>query len=220
MVQKRRSGRKTPAAPAPQTSRTAQRRERERQARHDLICDAATRVFARHGYGASSMEQVAQEAALGKATLYYYFRTKRELFGAILSREHVALAELSRQHLDAGADALATARAICLHWVSHFEAHPDLATLMLPIMASGMSRLKAELGDEVATQVRAAHQPLMAALATLSPSRQRGPALTSLISTLVLGLVARAAGGQSQGAAHDIEMFFDLVEPALARTRK
>jgi AcrR family transcriptional regulator len=220
MVHKRQSGRTVRTAAAAAPSRTLSRRERERQARVDAICAAATRVFARQGYGQSSMEQVAHEAELGKATLYYYFETKHELFGAILAREHEALARLSRQHLERGASAIDAARAICRHWAEHFAAHPDLATLLLPVMTRGAAALHDELGDAVVAQMRAAHQPLLRALAALEAGPRRSGALPGLISTFVFGLVARAAGGQAPGAGAEIDLFFDLIERSLERRGK
>ena len=62
----------------------ARRRGRERQARLVLIREAGARVFAQHGYKNSTMAMVAREAELGKASLYYYFETKRDLFADIV----------------------------------------------------------------------------------------------------------------------------------------
>ncbi len=62
----------------------AERRERERLQRRQLILDAARRVFFRYGFRQATMEQIAQEAELGKATLYDYFGSKEELYVALL----------------------------------------------------------------------------------------------------------------------------------------
>ena len=62
------------------------RRERERQARVDLICRAATKIFSQKGFNSTTMEQIAEEAELGKSSLYYYFKTKQELFAYIISQ--------------------------------------------------------------------------------------------------------------------------------------
>ena len=62
----------------------AERRERERLQRRQLILEAARRVFFRCGFRQATMEQIAQEAELGKATLYDYFGSKEELYVALL----------------------------------------------------------------------------------------------------------------------------------------
>lgn len=44
------------------------------------ILQAAMRVFARDGYHRAKMEAVAEEAGIGKGTVYEYFKSKTDLF--------------------------------------------------------------------------------------------------------------------------------------------
>jgi len=53
------------------------------------ILDRAGRLFARQGYSATSMNQVAQACGLSKATLYHYYRDKYSLLVSIAD-EHVS----------------------------------------------------------------------------------------------------------------------------------
>jgi AcrR family transcriptional regulator len=53
-------------------------------ARTDQIADAALRLFARYGYKRSSMDDIAREAGLAKATLYLHFKGKDDVFRAML----------------------------------------------------------------------------------------------------------------------------------------
>ncbi|MFQ5989373.1 MAG: TetR/AcrR family transcriptional regulator [Candidatus Methylomirabilales bacterium] len=55
------------------------------------ILEAAMRVFAREGYHRAKMEAVAEEAGIGKGTVYEYFKSKTGLFLAL--HDHM-LAEL------------------------------------------------------------------------------------------------------------------------------
>ncbi len=55
------------------------------------ILQAAMRVFARDGYHRAKMEAVAEEAGIGKGTVYEYFKSKTDLFLAL--HDHM-LAEL------------------------------------------------------------------------------------------------------------------------------
>ncbi|GAE29811.1 TetR/AcrR family transcriptional regulator [Halalkalibacter hemicellulosilyticus] len=54
-----------------------------------LILDGATKSFTLFGYKATTMDQVAKIAKVGKGTIYTYFSTKEELLKAII--EHLAL---------------------------------------------------------------------------------------------------------------------------------
>src|SRR4051812_50177518 len=51
-----------------------------------LILDAAVRVFARKGYHASRVGDIAEEAGVAHGLLYHYFRSKGELLETV-SRE-------------------------------------------------------------------------------------------------------------------------------------
>lgn len=48
------------------------------------VIDAAARLFKTHGYGQVSMEAVARDAGVSKATLYAYFASKDQLFASII----------------------------------------------------------------------------------------------------------------------------------------
>ena len=53
----------------------------------ESILAAAQRTFLAGGFGAVSMDAIAREAGASKATLYAYFSSKEELFGAVVARE-------------------------------------------------------------------------------------------------------------------------------------
>ena len=63
---------------------TISRKENERETRKKLILNSALRVFKTKGLERSTMDEIAQEADFGKATLYYYFKSKEEIFNTIL----------------------------------------------------------------------------------------------------------------------------------------
>jgi TetR/AcrR family transcriptional repressor of mexJK operon len=52
--------------------------------RHAVVA-AAARLFKAHGYGQVSMDSVAKEAGVSKATLYAYFESKDQLFASIIA---------------------------------------------------------------------------------------------------------------------------------------
>ena len=53
----------------------------------ESILAAATRSFLADGFGAVSMDTIAREAGVSKATVYAHFDGKEELFGAVIDRE-------------------------------------------------------------------------------------------------------------------------------------
>jgi AcrR family transcriptional regulator len=56
-------------------------------ARRSLILEAAARVFGEHGFEATRMDDVADEAGVAKALLYKHFPSKDALFEALLTQQ-------------------------------------------------------------------------------------------------------------------------------------
>lgn len=72
------------------------RREVLTEFRHAEILAAARKVFAQHGFTASTLDQIAAEAGIAKGTIYLYFSSKDEiLWAAIRSRIHAMLDQAS-----------------------------------------------------------------------------------------------------------------------------
>ena len=63
-----------------------QRRRLPASVRTTQILDAALRVFAARGYAKARIEDIAAEGQLSKGGIYTHFRSKEEIFGALLSR--------------------------------------------------------------------------------------------------------------------------------------
>lgn len=53
--------------------------------RRGMIMDAATKSFSLFGYKATTMDQVAKLANVGKGTIYTFFKNKEELFHEIVT---------------------------------------------------------------------------------------------------------------------------------------
>lgn len=67
----------------------------------ESILAAAKRMFLEGGFGAVSMDAIAREAGVSKATVYAHFSGKEELFGAVIGREcERYFAEFSAGELD------------------------------------------------------------------------------------------------------------------------
>lgn len=62
------------------------RREREKEQRRNDILDSAEKLFFKRGYDDVSMNDIAKDVELNKATLYLYFDNKEELFFAAVFR--------------------------------------------------------------------------------------------------------------------------------------
>ncbi|WP_435969528.1 TetR/AcrR family transcriptional regulator [Streptomyces sp. Qhu_M48] len=69
----------------------AKARRLPRAVRERQMMDAAVRCFARNGYQAASMDEIAELAGVSKPLVYLYLHSKEELFTAVIRREAQAL---------------------------------------------------------------------------------------------------------------------------------
>jgi AcrR family transcriptional regulator len=64
---------------AAQRNTRAQTIELKRQDRRDFILQAATKLFAKRGYEATSMDDLSAATGMNKGTLYYYYTSKADI---------------------------------------------------------------------------------------------------------------------------------------------
>jgi len=58
--------------------------DEEKDLQKQRIVKAAVAVFGRNGYEKTTISQIAQEADMGRGTLYWYFKSKEDLFRQII----------------------------------------------------------------------------------------------------------------------------------------
>lgn len=63
------------------------RRQREQQLRRESIVEAAWKLFEQNGFEQTTVDQIAALAELGKGTIYSYFKSKEEIYIAILEKK-------------------------------------------------------------------------------------------------------------------------------------
>ena len=92
----------------------------------ELIIESAEEVFSRFGYKKSTMEDIASQAHIGKATLYYYFPSKEVIFGEVIRKDSEQFrsklneAAASAETPEAKIRAYVTARMVHLEDMSKF----------------------------------------------------------------------------------------------------
>jgi AcrR family transcriptional regulator len=66
--------------------------ERSEKSRQQIL-DAALKLFSHRGYGATSVRDIAEEAALSKGNVYHHFPDKETIFRALLDRYFQAMSQ-------------------------------------------------------------------------------------------------------------------------------
>lgn len=103
--------------------------ERKRRVRRDQILDAAARIFARDGFHAARMDDIAAELDLTKAALYYYCDSKVDLFVKVIEAR-VGIAVEALESIEAATATEKVREAVRIH-LEVFHAHRDIYTMFL-----------------------------------------------------------------------------------------
>lgn len=73
------------------------RYERKKIQTRERIYRAALKLFAERGLTATTVDQITEEADVGKGTFFNYFRSKEEIFGLFIQIQHATLAEAAEE---------------------------------------------------------------------------------------------------------------------------
>ncbi|MBN2625162.1 MAG: TetR/AcrR family transcriptional regulator [Spirochaetales bacterium] len=76
--------------------RTKEDNEKIQARRREKILQAALDVFSRKGLGASKIEEIAGEAGMSRGLLYHYYRSKEEVYSALIANAYERMAEAAR----------------------------------------------------------------------------------------------------------------------------
>jgi AcrR family transcriptional regulator len=96
----------------------------------EKILTAAARLFATQRFHEARMEDIADAAAVGKGTLYRYFRDKEELYEALLSRAAEQVNARLDEELARAAGPQQRLEAIVRVFLVYFDEQPHLFDLI------------------------------------------------------------------------------------------
>ncbi|AXE24917.1 TetR/AcrR family transcriptional regulator [Streptomyces globosus] len=109
----------------------------DRAARREEILAAAVRVFARRGFAASRIEDVAAEAGIGKGSVYLYFSDRDELLEAAFAALAARSAALIEEALAGTGDPAERLEHLVRSVVAVLLGERDLARVLLDVWSVG-----------------------------------------------------------------------------------
>lgn len=109
------------------------------------ILEAATRLFAEHGFPAADTQAMADAAGVGKGTVYRHFPTKEVLFTETLRHNLDALTAAMESARKAEEDPLAQLKAGMRAYIEFFERNPELIELLVQERAEFRTRSECSL---------------------------------------------------------------------------
>ncbi len=140
-------------------------RERQARERRDELIDAALTTFAKRGYHATSLKEIAEAAGVTDGLLIHYFGSKANLLSAVL---------LERQSLSAAVEAIvagapqddpaAAIRHVAARWLELLRGQGG--PLMGVLIAE--ARHNAEVAEALALHTRRTLEPTERLLTTLA----------------------------------------------------
>lgn len=130
-------------------TKTASRRAGGRPDKRSDVTRAARAVFGRLGYAQASMDVIAAEAAVSTRTIYQHFRTKEELFAAVLEDSAHEVADDFAATVDSamtGVDVHEDLIALGAAFVAQTTDHPEHFAMVRQIRADAL-QLPSEVID-------------------------------------------------------------------------
>ncbi|GAA4221091.1 AcrR family transcriptional regulator [Streptosporangium album] len=148
------------------------------------ILDAATDLVLRWGYDKTTIEDIARRAGVAKGTIYLHWRTREELFAALLRRERVAMLNEVRRRVE---DSPGTLRDLLRLLASEVMNRPLMRAVLLgdSEVLGKLTRMKRD--GEISAGLRSGFETYLGALlehgalrTDLSPAEH----VTALVSIL------------------------------------
>ncbi len=110
----------------------------KREQRADRILDAAAELIERWGYNKTTIDDIARQAGVAKGTIYLHWKTRDDLFWALLTREDIKLAEEIRQRIASDPEGMTLHSMI---------KHSMLATMKSPLAKAMLLMDSTMLGE-------------------------------------------------------------------------
>jgi AcrR family transcriptional regulator len=149
-----------------------------RTARREQILAAATDAFARGGFSATSLDDIAREASVSRVILYRHFDSKADLYRAVLDRARARLAAAAHgPDFDAASvDGLVAAaaedpagfRLLFEYAAREPEFHDEMGRFRAEMVALAHRQLSRAIGDRAWARWAAELAPTVAIEAVLA----------------------------------------------------
>lgn len=196
-----------------------------RKTKHEVVCEfrcseileAARRVFARKGFGAT-VDEIAEAAGLAKGTLYLYFHSKREIYLAALRQSFAGLLEETRRSVETAPAVEEKIRAFIATCIRHAEDNKDFISIFHAEFGKiGLGSQNKEFRSLYWQQARTLEPALREAAALGQIRTARPDAAAFTVHEMTRGLITqRLLGWSAATAEEDVEFLTQLIWSGLA----
>ena len=120
-----------------------------------LIMEAAVRAFARKGYHACRVGEIAEEAGVAYGLVYHYFGSKEEVLETIFRDTWTQMLARVREVQEEGGSAEEQVRKVTALLLRTWKRDPDLVRVLVREVARSPEQLRRQI-DEIEPRVRGA----------------------------------------------------------------
>ena len=174
-------------------SRSAIRRQRERENRYQSILKSAETLFAKEGYNGASMEKIADMSEMSVGAVYFYFKNKEDLLVQLIDEISYLLRRiLGKAFKEHGSTMEGFKRAGYAFFEEFCMKHPEKAAILLRESVGNSPAVEArrkEIFDTITAD-------LTDALVKAAESRKnhfKSPFSVEIIIVSILGIYERVA---------------------------
>jgi len=129
-----------------------QRRRREKEQRRRQILNAARKLLFKKGLSSISVNQIARQAELAVGTIYFYFRSKEEIFAVLQEEGLELLLQDVRRALDSGADARESLHNIAQAYLNFSREHKSYFDVINYFLSAGDVVFTADIKQQIDQQ--------------------------------------------------------------------
>jgi AcrR family transcriptional regulator len=184
--------------------------------RRAKIVDAARSIFARKGFARGIMDEIAKEAGIAKGTIYLYFRSKKEIYKAVMDRDMEFLNKITLERMDAALNLEGKIRAFTLARLENGEARKEFFRIM-DSESGNFGLTRSQYRDWL-------RLPVLRLASAIEDASQRGEIrrmpsekLAWIIADMTRGTIQRRLLGQNDTApTEDSEFLSSFIWAALA----
>lgn len=111
------------------------------------IYDAAEHIFAENGFEKTTVDQIAEEANVAKGTIYYYFKSKDEIFFGLMEDGIANFLDSINGKIKKTEDPKERLEKLLTAQLNYYEKHRDFCRVLLSEFWRLESRWKKNISD-------------------------------------------------------------------------
>ena len=180
------------------------------------ILMAALKVFSRKGFHQVKVEEIAQEAEIGKGTIYDYFESKEDIYHQIFRLSSERYTSIFQEMQAQGTDLWDKIRLLSLKHIQFFQTHKDMATFVF----DGQSRPLESLNEWLMEQKEQRQELVREILVRAMEDGEIRSVDPDMASRMVMGLIFSVFGGMifMEGTVPDretVDKMLDILKKGL-----